>query len=324
MRGMKLLLVFSAAAVLVVAAGCEDNPIRPSDELAPPTNLTMVDGTNSVTLTWDASPFEPSSRFKGYNVYVDTVSIAGVTDTTTSGFLEARQANDTPLTGRTFAVDHLHNGNALVQGKKYYFHVRTVREDDRVSIASNEVDTSPRPEGTNDTQPSTDTDLMFDYAATTTTKSGYGWDRIVGTGIAYTTAVINQDNVDFFMMEEPNSADDGSQFISPAQAAFTATTWTVKHRTLFKDLGAGDAAWNTAVAPDTASMTQVVKVNQDHTYALRLYDGHWAKIRALTLTKNVTVSGSSGNVQLNRLYFRWAFQLIDDYGRFKPVPDPGL
>ncbi len=315
MRNWRTLLLVLTAGAVVAATGCEDNPIRPTDELAPPSNLTMVNGATSVTLNWDASPFESSSRFKGYNVYVDTVSIAGVTDTTTSGFLEARQANSSVVTSHTFTVDRLHGGASLVPGRKYFIHVRTVREDDRVSVATNELVTSPRPEGDNGTVLA---DLMFDFSTLTVTPSAYGWDRATGTGLDYTTSQSNQSLVDFFMAEEPNSSDNGSQFESPAH--LTQINWPVEHRTLFKDLGAGEAAWNTAVAPDTASMTQVVKVNLDHSYALYLFDGHWAKIRVTEFSKNVSVAQTGGGtVPLNRIKFRYAFQLIDEFGRFKPV-----
>ncbi len=321
MRGLKpLLLILTVGAMAVAAVGCEDNPIRPSDELAPPTNLTMVNGATSVMLTWNASPFESSSRFKGYNVYVDTVSIAGVTDTTTAGFLQARQANSSVVTGHTFTVDRLHSGASLVQGRKYYIHVRTIREDDRVSIASNELLTSPRPEGDNG---SVIADLMYDFSLVTVTPSAFGWDRSNGTGLDYTTSQSNQNMIDFFMAEKPNSTDNGSQFVSPAQLA--QITWPVEHRTLFKDLGAGVTAWNTAVAPDTASMAQTVDVVLDHSYALHLFDGHWVKIRVTEFTKNVSVAKTGGGtVALNRIKFTYAFQLIDDFGRFKPIPNPDL
>ncbi len=309
-------LILGAVAVVALAGCGEDNPIRPSDELAPPTNLAMVNGATSVMLTWNASPFESSGRFAGYNVYVDTVSIAGVTDTTTAGFLQARQANSGLITTHAYTLDRLHGGTALVQGKKYYIHVRTVREDDRVSIASNELVTSPRPEGDNG---DVTADLMYDFSTLTITPSAYGWDRMNGTGLAYTTSQTNQTLIDFFMAETPNSSTNGSQFVSPAQLA--DITWPVEHRTLFKDLGAGDAAWNTAVAPDTAAMAQTAPVALDHSYALHLFDGYWAKIRVTEFTKNVNVSKTGGGtVALNRIKFRYAFQLIDDFGRFKPVP----
>lgn len=323
---MKIMKTAVLLAILAAfAAGCtEDNPIRPTDEIAPPTNVTFTTDVGSIAITWAKSPFESSGRFEGYNVYVDTTSIAAAGDTAATGggaFLEARKINSDPVTSRTYVVDRTGNGSALQQGKKYFVHVRTVREDDRISLASNEVHSSPRPQGDNE---NADFDkLMWDYHASTNSRSGYGWTRANGSGLSYETSGANSALIDFFMIEEPNSADDGSQFISPAQAAFTAG-FPTRHLTRFKDLGAGNTAWNTSLAPDTLDLTQTVKVVLDHTYALYTHDKHWVKVRVTELRKNLTPSGASTSIKLNRIKFTYAFQLIDDYGRFKPAPKDGF
>ena len=323
MRPIRILVFLTIAAAL--AAGCsEDDPVRPPDEIAPPTNVTFTTTETSIVLTWDASPFESSDRFDGYNVYVDTVSIAAAGDTAATGggaFLQARQVNTNRITVRNYGVDRRANGQALQQGTKYYAHVRTVREDGRISVASNEVDSSPRPQGNNE-----DTDankLMWDYNASTNSRSGYGWTRSNGVGLPYETASSNSQYIDFFMMEEQNSADDGSVFISPAMASFTVG-FTYRHRTMFKDMGSGDAAWNISVAPDTLDLAETVRVVNGHTYALRLHDGHWAKIRVTEFQKNVTPPGASSSIAINRVRFQYAFQLIPGYGRLKPGPEGGL
>ncbi len=323
MRTLKLFAFIAVAGAF--AAGCgEDSPVRPSDEIAPPTNVTFTTEISSIVISWAASPFESSDRFDGYYVYIDTVSIAAAGDTATTGggaFLEARKINDNPVVARTYVVDRTGNGTALQQGKKYFVHVRSAREDDRISLASNEINSSPRPEGDNE---NTDANLlMWDYHASTNSRSGFGWTRANGVGLPYETAAGNSALIDFFMMEELNSADDGSQFISPAQAAFTVG-YPTRHSTKFKDLGAGITAWNTSIAPNVADLTEVVKVINDHTYALYLHDGHWVKLRVTNLTKNLTPTGASTSIKLNRIRFTYAFQLIDDYGRFKPEPRGGF
>ena len=60
------------------------------------------------------------------------------------------------------------------------------------------------------------------------------------------------------------------------------------------------------------------------TYALRLHDGHWAKIRVTEFQKNVTPPGASSSIAINRVRFQYAFQLIPGYGRLKPGPEGGL
>jgi len=302
----------------VFAAGCSDTVVAPPAELAPPTSVVAITGTETIDLTWTGSPFSGSDKFKGYNVYADTMSIASVSDSSNAAFLEARKINTTPITANTFKVLFLKGGSALTQGKKYYVHVRTVRDDDRLSVASNEINTSPRPEGTNGGDPAL---LMFDFSGDTSSRSAFGWERGSGDGFGYATAETNEALIDFFMVEEPNSTDNGSMLLSPAQATFTSG-WTTRHKTLFRDLGAGEAAWMTSIAPNPATqMTETVKVVLDHTYALYLHDKYWVKIRVTGFDKNIAVPKTGGGtIALNRIAFKFAFQLINDYGRFKPDP----
>lgn len=315
MKHLSLLLIMLVS--LSVFVGCsEDNPIVPVTSLSPPTDVVMVTGEFSITLSWDASTFESAADFEGYNVYVDTTSIASVSDSTGAAFLEARKVNTTPVVTRSFTVTQDGMGMDLVRGQKYYLHVRSARADGKLSIASNEVDTAPRPEGSNNTGDVAL--LMYDYDPSTSTRSGYGWDRFAGTGAPFSTSEANAEDIDFFMVEEANSADDGSEFVSPAQASFTSG-WTIRNETLFKDLGAGDDAWNTSIAPDVADMTTKVKVIEDHTYALYTHDMQWIKVRVTNLDPNVPVNASGGGtVNLNQATFDYAYQLLNDYGRFKP------
>ena len=311
----RILIGAVLAASLVLAACGDDDPLRPS-EFAPPTNVTMETGEFSIKLDWQASPFAGASEFAGYNVYADTASIAGMSDTTDAEFLAERKINADPITARQYTVAMEADTTPLVRGQRYYLHVRSVRNDGRVSVASNEVHTAPRPQGDNDI--GNDDLLMYDFSATTSTPSAYGWERFSGLGQPYATSEANQEEIDFFMIEEPNSTDDGSEFVSPSQTTITAG-WSQRNRSLFQDLGAGEAAWAVAVAPDTADMTTRVKVVNDHTYALYLHDGHWAKIRVTMFEKNIQVPSSGGpSVVLNRVTFTYAFQLLEDYPRFKP------
>ena len=314
---MKRLTLALLIAAIVAVSGCNSDVVAPPAELAPPSHVTFITGTASIQIAWDASPFASSDKFVGYNVYADTVSIAAVSDTSDAAFLEARLINPAPLLNRSFTVDRLGNGAALVEGMKYYIHVRTVRDDDRLSVASNEIDSAPRPVGDNNEENNDDL-LMYDFSFDTVTRSGYGWDRATGDGAAQPTAEVNADKIDFFMVEEANSADDGSEFVSPAQASFTQG-WAQSNKSLFKDLGSGDSAWETSIAPSVGDMTEKVKVNADHTYALYTHEGYWVKIRVTRFDKNVAVpKNGGGTVGLNRIAFDYAFQLIDDYGRFKP------
>ena len=300
--------------VVGFASGCgEDNPMAPV-VFEPPASVRFETGANTIRASWNASSFEGSGEFGGYNVYVDTVSMAGNND---AAFLAARVSNVVPVNSKSFTVSQLGDGSSLQQGVRYFVHVRTRRMNGELSSASNEVQSAPRPEGDNGSDPS---QFAYDYDVLAPTKSGYGWNKTTGAGVSYSASSVNANVVDVFMIEEPNSADEGSMFVSPSIANFTAA-WATRRATLFKDLGIGDTAWNTGVAPDPGTMTTSLKVQLDHTYAIRTEDGHWVKLRIVDLVKNNAVTRSDGSeARLNYARFQHAFQLIAGYDRFKSAP----
>ena len=54
-------------AALLVTAGCsEDDEVQQPEDFAPPSNLTVVNGDEVVTLAWDASPDEALDEFARY------------------------------------------------------------------------------------------------------------------------------------------------------------------------------------------------------------------------------------------------------------------
>ena len=61
--------------------------------------------------------------------------------------------------------------------------------------------------------------LMWDYHASTNSRSGFGWTRANGVGLPYETAAGNSALIDFFMMEELNSAMPTMESISSTWAA---------------------------------------------------------------------------------------------------------
>lgn len=307
--------VLAGVLLAGLASGCGgDDPAGPVAVFGPPGTVLLVSGSNSVQLSWGASSFEPSSEFSGYNVYLDVVPFSTNDD---PGFLAQRAVNSTPIRATNYTVTATPIGGALLQGTKYYMHVRTLRSDGSLSTASNEVDTSPRPEGNNGTDPAVS---MYDYDSMTNTKSGYGWNVVTGQGVPYSALPANADGIDVLMAEEPNSPDEGSLWLSPSVASFSAG-WPTRRTTLFKDLGVGDVAWQTSIAPSPATMSTTVKIQVDHTYAVLTQDQHWVKVRVLELVKNAVVPRTGGgNVNLNYARFRFAVQLVADYGRFKPAP----
>lgn len=201
-------------------------------------------------------------HFGGYNVYVGDAPFASNDD---PGFLSSRLVNPNPISGTTDTASTTATGASLLQGTRCYFHVRTRRSNAELSTASNEIETSPRPEGNKGFDPA---QYLYDYNVFTDTKSAYGWNVATGQGTLYTSSPANANGVEIVMVEDPSSFDDGSLLISPTLADFT-NGWTPRHQTIFLDLGAGDAAWETSIAPDPVYLNSA-----RFTFALQLIPGY--------------------------------------------------
>ncbi len=135
-RALSRVAMASLVSLSLFAVGCsDDNPTtEPADEFAPPTNLTYVNDSNSVLLAWTATPDASIDEFAGYHVYRDIVSMANLTDAQ----LVAKKITATPIqtTSRS-------DGSA-VNGTKYFYAVRAVKDNGDISESTNEINTAPR------------------------------------------------------------------------------------------------------------------------------------------------------------------------------------
>ena len=112
--------------------GCSEDNGTDIDEVhtpAAPSGLYAISGDEEVSLGWQPSADEDEKWFDGYNIYYDMWSLADEDPEALDDYM----ANLVPLTATSGTVD------ALVNGTKYYFHVRAVSDDGGYSDPSNEV-----------------------------------------------------------------------------------------------------------------------------------------------------------------------------------------
>ena len=134
-----------ALATAVFVAGCGKDTVKPPNEFAPPSNLAFENRSDTIKLTWNTS-FDDNGRFSefaGYNVYRDTESMAGL-----GGAELASRLIATVDPGIALYLDQANDASPLVLGTKYYYAVRTLRDNGDLSAPSNEVDSALFVQGT--------------------------------------------------------------------------------------------------------------------------------------------------------------------------------
>ena len=136
--GLRLEVLAIALFAIPLLVGCgDDDTTKPPEEFAPPTNLTYVNGNNQVTLSWNASPDAGRDDFAGYNVYRDLTTMIGLGPDSLASLV-----HNSTLLAVTGYVDA-----SAVNGVKYYYAVHAVKDNGDLSAPTNEIDTSPTPEG---------------------------------------------------------------------------------------------------------------------------------------------------------------------------------
>jgi hypothetical protein len=285
-------------ALLALVAGCGGDGTTeppPSNEFAPPTGLTVVNGPNEVILRWQASPDAADADFKGYNVYQHTSTMIGATDAQ----LLTYKRNATVVTSTTYT-----DGTAL-NGTKYYYAVRALRGSSELSTPTSEYDTAPRREG-ND---------PIDLAEFKYTGQPSGLN--CATPQAYAMESSSPDNRPFIdcYLGTLGTTDESNQVLalkSPHRVLNGSTTWASRTAELVL-LGTGQTAWDIPNAPTSGWSSQVeLGANPvDKVIAVRTPGGprvrHYAK---------VWIQGVSGTAGQRVISATVAYQEIVDYPRF--------
>jgi hypothetical protein len=302
----RLRVISVAAAVLALvslAAGCgEDSTTNPPpvNEFAPPSDLTVVNGSNSVILSWRASTDAGDSDFRGYNVYRHTATMVGATDAQLRGYLRNSGTN-AYITGRTWT------DAGAVNGTRYYYAVRAVRGDGELSEPTNEYDTAPRHEGA-----AAVTLAEFRYAGQ---PSGLNCSTPRAYAMESSAPNDNRLLIDCYL-GTLGVNDETSQVLalkSPHRVLNGSASWSARVAELVQ-LGTGQAGWDIPAAPTTGWSASVElgadpvdKVIAVRTPADANGKRHYAKI---------WIAGVEGAAGQRRISVLVAWQEIADYPRF--------
>jgi hypothetical protein len=271
------ILFAGSVALIGVGAGCgDDDPVKPPDELAPPTDLVAVNGNNQIVLTWDASPDEETkaAHVAQYNVYRHTSSIIGVDPAQLEGYQVATVESGTWTYNYTVA-----------NGTLYYFHVRAEDEDGKLSNPTNEEAAAGRAEGTGV--------VIEEFAST----GDSGFDFSTGG-----TVSLSQDNPNRFELTDiylgtSDTQDDISGELtlkSPELLARLNTEWAAKQARI-KILGND---WDVSTGT-TEGLATSFGVLPNAVYMVRTPGGSYGKIQ---------ITSTAGDPGERTITFRWSYQ----------------
>jgi hypothetical protein len=145
---MKKFLFLFTILVVALLIGCANQKkldvIPALGDLPQPKNLVVENGDQRAILNWDIGG-EIDSYVLGYNVYVGESSLIDLPleklPHPTESWPPFYVQNDTINSWTHYELDDLENG------EKYFVHVRLTGANSRISLPSNEVMITPRPEG---------------------------------------------------------------------------------------------------------------------------------------------------------------------------------
>ncbi len=291
MRKMWLGKLLLAVGMIILGLACEgENPVAPSEEFAPPTNLTYITDSSSVTLMWNHSPDNGLDDFLGYFVYVAESSIVSLG---ADSLLDPYKANREPVTDNSYSV------GGLTRGQRYYFHVRAVKGPDTLeytlSNPTNEVHTSPVLIGTG---------TLYEFSSPLGNPSGYDFSG----SRAYFMVHDNANYIDIYLgtTEEDDGAGDLT-LKSPHIVQSTHPEWESRI-SYIKSLGTGWDNYNQTADDFSTPEYHYERVYTGRVYAIKTPDNHFVKLE---------VTGTSGTFPNRTVTFRYAYQEITGYGHFK-------
>jgi hypothetical protein len=264
-------VALAAAALLGLGlAGCEDDGVLDTvseDELAPPLGLTSVTGNGQVTLFWYTSNFEDG--FEGYIVFQREGGAAtNQSSTLPAGFIEVARLNVTGSSNtiRNTVVQDLDNGTL------YTFAVCAFRsEGDEISLASNIVEDTPRPDITSITLTSASTNDVPGNDQT----AGFDFDLLQVVSVPTDLAASNYNSA--------NGADMVHEAFDPSQLNNNIRSWMagmngdgdsgVQDLGFMADLNGSDVAPEDGYAGNGNS----VLLSAGHVYAVKTGNDHFGK-----------------------------------------------
>lgn len=278
LRRSRLLAFGIAGLALAAVAGCgdDDDPAAP-DELAPPTSLSVVNGNQTITVNWNASPDEGAGDFKGYNIYRHTASIK---DLPLSQLTQYRVASVEP-------GDDSYTLTNVPNGTRYYIHVRSETDGGEISDASTEVQGAAREEGTGIIleEFASDGDSGFDFSEGESVSLSQDNDqRFQKTDIYLGTVVTDDAPSGELALKNP-------KLLERYNTEWSTVVGKVRRLGTNWDVNTTDT--------DGANWLDQEQVSSGFVYAVKTPDNHYGKIQIL---------GISGTAPNRSITFKYAWQ----------------
>ncbi|MCB9465848.1 MAG: hypothetical protein H6682_19310 [Candidatus Eisenbacteria bacterium] len=291
MRGFFGVASALAMATAVFVSGCgDDDTVQPPDQFAAPSSLVFNNRADGVRLDWNLSSDESFDEMVGYNVYRDTAPMSGLS----AGELVDKKLNANTLAkGTAFYID-----NTAVLGTKYYYGVRSVRDNGNLSVSSNEIDTAIYQDGGLAT--------VSEFAS----PSASGFSASLGRVFSFVAA--NADSIEFYL----GTADDtgtGALLLKSPSTYSDQQPWNGRVAE-FKLVESDDSSTSTTSGwSSTIELGTTAGQIEDKYIAVKLPrdfagETHYGRLRIVEFQR--TQPGDRA-VQIN-----WRYQPIPAYARF--------
>ena len=270
------ILAAAGVAALLCAFGCSDST-KP-DVFDPPGDMKVINGDLSVALGWSASADEGKTGFSHYNVYKGTTSLLSVSAS------ELAAHKIATVNKGVYAYTDALQAN----GVRYYYHVRSEKDDGTLSGPSDEVQGAGRIEGTGKIIEEFDSagDSGFDFSTgETVSLKASNPNRFNDTDIYLGTTAENDTSTAALALKSPELL-----------ARLGNDEWISKDSDV-KLLGT-DFDIPTTEAPG-AGWANSQNVVEGNVYAIKTPTGNYVKMKILDIT------GLAGD---RKITFKYAYQ----------------
>jgi hypothetical protein len=270
-------LAIAGIAAVFLGVGCGSDSTKPN-VFDPPGNLKAVNADLSVALGWSASPDEGGTEFKQYDIYRGTSSLL----TASASELSSHKIG-TVDQGAYAYTDHF-----AANGVRYYYHVRSEKNDGTLSAPSNEVAGVGRNEGTGK--------IIEEFVST----GDSGFDFSTGQTVALISSNPNRfDNTDVYLGTA--AENDGSTATlalkSPELLVRLGNNEWISKDADIKQIGTDfDIATTETPGAGWANLQDVV---EGSVYAIKTPSGNYVKMKILD------IEGVAGS---RKITFKYAYQ----------------
>ncbi len=270
-------LAIAGIAAVLVGVGCGEDSTKPK-AFDPPGGLQAINGDLSVALTWTASPHEGGTDFKQYDVYRGTSSLVTVSVSELASH----------KIGTVNEGVHTYTDHFSANGARYYYHVRSEKNDGSLSTASIEVTGAGRDEGTGK--------VIEEFAS----SGDSGFDFSTGETVALGSSNPNRFNdTDIYLgtTAEDDTATAPLALKSPELLARLGNSEWISKDADIKQIGT-DFDIATTEAPG-AGWANVQNVTEGNVYAIKTPSGNYVKFKILD------IEGVAG---ARKITFKYAYQ----------------